>query len=185
MHHQSIKTKQLFPSSLLCRLAIFHLVVPLISSLYLVATVCSVWSMYCPSFLPAVCPTHFHCVLHSCLLYVRPTSISVSFIPACCMSDPLPFLCLSFLPAVCPTHFHFCVLHSCLMYVRPTSIVSFIPACCMSDPLPFLFQCVFHNVSYLCSFQDISAWCFNVCCIMSVIFVLFKISQHGVSMCVA
>ena len=37
---------------LLCRLAIFCLVVLLISSLSLVATLCSVWSTYCPSFLP-------------------------------------------------------------------------------------------------------------------------------------
>ena len=40
-----------FPPSLLCRLAIFCLVVPLISSLSLVVTLCSVWSTYCPSFL--------------------------------------------------------------------------------------------------------------------------------------
>ena len=40
-----------FPPSLLCRLAIFYLVVPLISSLSLVATLCSIWSTYCSSFL--------------------------------------------------------------------------------------------------------------------------------------
>ena len=47
-----------FPPSLLCRLAI----VIYISSLSLVATLCSVWSTYCPSF----------------LLYVRPISTFVS-----------------------------------------------------------------------------------------------------------
>ena len=51
-----------FPPSLLCRLAIFYLVVPLISSLSLVATLCSVCSSYCPSF----------------LLYVQPISTFVS-----------------------------------------------------------------------------------------------------------
>ena len=51
-----------FPPSLLCRLAIFYLVFPLISSLSLVATLCNVWSTYCPSF----------------LLYVRPISTFVS-----------------------------------------------------------------------------------------------------------
>ena len=35
---------------MLCPLAIFCLVVRLISSLCLVATLCSVWSTYCPSF---------------------------------------------------------------------------------------------------------------------------------------
>ena len=52
-----------FPSSLLCRLAIFYVVVPLIFSLSLVATLCSVWSTYCPSF----------------LLYVRPISMPGPF----------------------------------------------------------------------------------------------------------
>ena len=47
---------------LLCRLAIFRLAVPLISSLSLVASLCSVWSTYCPSF----------------LLYDRPISTFVS-----------------------------------------------------------------------------------------------------------
>ena len=51
-----------FLPSLLCRLAIFCLVISLISSLSLVATLCSVWSTYCPSF----------------LLYVQPISIFVS-----------------------------------------------------------------------------------------------------------
>ena len=51
-----------FPPSLLYRLAIFYLIVPLISSLSLAATLCSVWSTYCPSF----------------LLYVRPISTFVS-----------------------------------------------------------------------------------------------------------
>ena len=52
-----------FPPSLLCRLAIFCLVVLLISSHSLVATLCSVWSTCCPSY----------------LLYVRsiPTFVSV------------------------------------------------------------------------------------------------------------
>ena len=50
------------PFSLLCRLAIFCMVVLLISSLYLVASLCSVWSTYCLSF----------------LLYVRPISTFVS-----------------------------------------------------------------------------------------------------------
>ena len=48
-----------FPSSLLCRLVIFSMVVPLISSLSLVATLCSVWSTYCPSFLLYVWPIFF------------------------------------------------------------------------------------------------------------------------------
>ena len=51
-----------FAPALLCRLAIFCLVVLLISSLSLVATLCSVWSTYCPSF----------------LLYDRPISTFVS-----------------------------------------------------------------------------------------------------------
>ena len=45
-----------FPPSLLCRLAIFYMAVLLISSLSLVATLCSVWSTYCPSFLLCVRP---------------------------------------------------------------------------------------------------------------------------------
>ena len=45
-----------FPPSLLCRLAIFCVVVLLISSLSLVATLCDVWSTYCPSFLLCVRP---------------------------------------------------------------------------------------------------------------------------------
>ena len=45
-----------FPPSLLCCLAIFCLVVLLISSLSLVATLCSVWSTCCPSFLLYVWP---------------------------------------------------------------------------------------------------------------------------------
>ena len=49
-----------FPSSLLCRLAIFCLVVLLISSLSLVATLCSVWSTYCPSFVILLCPAHLY-----------------------------------------------------------------------------------------------------------------------------
>ena len=53
-----------FPPSLVCRLSIFCLVVLLISSLSLVATLCGVWSTYRPSF----------------LLYVRPTS---TFVSAC------------------------------------------------------------------------------------------------------
>ena len=36
-----------FPPSLLGHLTIFYLVVPLISSLSLIATLCSVWSTYC------------------------------------------------------------------------------------------------------------------------------------------
>ena len=48
-----------FPPSLICRLDIFYLVVSLISSLSLVATVCSVWSVCCPSFF-AICQTNFH-----------------------------------------------------------------------------------------------------------------------------
>ena len=40
-----------FPAFLLCHLAIFCLVIPLISSFSLVATLCSVCSTYCPSFL--------------------------------------------------------------------------------------------------------------------------------------
>ena len=51
-----------FPPSLLCRLAIFCMVVLLISSLSLVATLCSVWSTYCPLV----------------LLYVQPISTFVS-----------------------------------------------------------------------------------------------------------
>ena len=51
-----------FPPSLPCHLAIFYLGVPFISSLSLVATLCSVWFIYCLSF----------------LLYVRPISIFVS-----------------------------------------------------------------------------------------------------------
>ena len=51
-----------FPPFLLCRLAIFCLVVLLISSLSLVATLCSVWYTCCPSF----------------LLYDRPISTFVS-----------------------------------------------------------------------------------------------------------
>ena len=49
----------------LCRLAIFYLVVPLISSPSLVATLCSVWSIYCPSFLlymPGPFAVLFQCV---------------------------------------------------------------------------------------------------------------------------
>ena len=46
-----LSSSRWFPPSLLCRLAIFCLVVLLISSLFLVATLCSVWSTYCPSFL--------------------------------------------------------------------------------------------------------------------------------------
>ena len=45
-----------FPQSLLCRLAIFHLVVRLISFFILVAPLCSIWSAYCPSFLLFVRP---------------------------------------------------------------------------------------------------------------------------------
>ena len=45
-----------FPPSLLCRLAIFCMVILLISSLFLVATLCSVWSIYCLSFLLYVQP---------------------------------------------------------------------------------------------------------------------------------
>ena len=48
-----------FPPSLLCRLAIFCFVVLLISSLSLVDTLCSVWSIYCPSFLQ-ICPADLH-----------------------------------------------------------------------------------------------------------------------------
>ena len=40
-----------FNPSLLCRLALFYMVVLLISSLSLVANLCSVWSTYCPPFL--------------------------------------------------------------------------------------------------------------------------------------
>ena len=48
-----------FTLSFLCRrrLAIFCLVDLLISSLSLVATLCSVWSTYCPSFLLCVLPS--------------------------------------------------------------------------------------------------------------------------------
>ena len=45
-----------FPPSLLCRLAIFYLVVPFISFLSLDATLYSVWSTYCPSFFRYVRP---------------------------------------------------------------------------------------------------------------------------------
>ena len=52
-----------FPPSLFCRLAIFCIVVLLISSLSLVVTPCSVWSAYCPSFSLYVRPisTLFQC----------------------------------------------------------------------------------------------------------------------------
>ena len=59
-----------FPPSLLCRLDIFYLIVPLVSSLSLVATLYSVWSTYCPSF----------------LLYVRPISTFVSVCILCQLS---------------------------------------------------------------------------------------------------
>ena len=45
-----------FSPPLLCRLAILYLVVPLISSLSLVVTLCSVWSVCCPAFLLHVRP---------------------------------------------------------------------------------------------------------------------------------
>ena len=51
-----------FPPSLLCCAAIFYLVLPLISSFSLVATLCSIWSIYYPSF----------------MLYAQPISIFVS-----------------------------------------------------------------------------------------------------------
>ena len=50
-----------FLPSVLCRLAIFCLVVLLISSLSLVATLCSVCSTYCPSFLLCVRPISHFC----------------------------------------------------------------------------------------------------------------------------
>ena len=49
-----------FPPSLVCRLAIFCLVVLSISSLFLVATLCSVLSTYCLLFLILLCPAHLH-----------------------------------------------------------------------------------------------------------------------------
>ena len=61
------------PPSLLCRLAIFCLVVPLISSLPLVATLGSVFPVYCPSFLLYARPSSIFsvCILqcHSSLLF--------------------------------------------------------------------------------------------------------------------
>ena len=57
-----LSCSRLFPPSLLRRLAIFCMVVLLSSSLSLVATLCSVWPTYCPTF----------------LLYVRPISTFVS-----------------------------------------------------------------------------------------------------------
>ena len=79
-----------FPPSLLCHLAIFCLVVLLISSLSLVATLCSVWSTCCPSF----------------LLYVRPISTFVSVCMLLCQSSLffLWFLSIvSYLVALDPT----------------------------------------------------------------------------------
>ena len=56
-----------FSPSLLCRLAIFYLVVPLISFLYVVAALCSVWSAYCPQscYMSGPFSLLFQCVLHN------------------------------------------------------------------------------------------------------------------------
>ena len=86
-----------FPLSLLCRLAIFCLVVLLISSLSLVATMCSVWSAYCPSFLRYVQPisTFVSVCILQCLLYLSfSRSLSmVSYLVALhfALSSPLLF----------------------------------------------------------------------------------------------
>ena len=50
-----------FPPSLLRHLAIFCLVDLLISSLSFIATLCSIWSTYCPSFLPYDWPNFHFC----------------------------------------------------------------------------------------------------------------------------
>ena len=63
-----------FPPSFLCHLAIFCIVVLLISSLSLVAALCSVWSTYCPSF----------------LLYVQPIS---TFVSVCILEMTTVFVC--------------------------------------------------------------------------------------------
>ena len=51
-----------FPPSLLGHLAILYLVVSLISSLSLAATLCSIWPIYCPSFLLYVRPISLFCL---------------------------------------------------------------------------------------------------------------------------
>ena len=67
-----------FPPSLLCRLAIFCLVVPLISSLSLVATLCSVQSIYCPPFF--IPPVH----VQSCFSVY---SITLTIFVLCLISE--------------------------------------------------------------------------------------------------
>ena len=56
-----LSSSRWFSPSLPCRLAIFCLVVLLISSLSLVATLCSVWSTYCLSFLRYFGPSPLFC----------------------------------------------------------------------------------------------------------------------------
>ena len=70
-----------FPPSLLCHLAIFYLVIPLISSLSLVASLCSVWSTYYPSFLLHVWPISFFvsvCILKCQLSLFFSWSLSIA-----------------------------------------------------------------------------------------------------------